>query len=44
LSPAVPDSDQTARDAINVPGQPIAIVEQATALAFHLTSGTVLLA
>ena len=44
VPPAVSGPDQTVLDSINVTGQPIAIVEQAIALAFHPTNGTVLLA
>ncbi|MBT5139290.1 MAG: sugar dehydrogenase [Acidimicrobiaceae bacterium] len=44
LPPAVIGPDQAVLDSINVTSQPIAIVEQAIALAFHPTNGTVLLA
>jgi glucose/arabinose dehydrogenase len=44
LPPAVLGPDQTVLDSINVTGQPLVIVEQAIALAFHPTSGIVLLA
>ena len=42
--PAVPGPDQAVLDSVAIAGENIATVEQAIALAFHPTSGTVLLA
>jgi len=44
LPPAVPGPEQAVLDSIELVGQRIGTVEQAIALAFHPTSGTVLLA